>query len=60
MHTISASRARNVRSIVNQQTRLASARKLRRTRDKLKKHARRQLLLANLKQGNFCVDSSAN
>src|SRR4051794_17755690 len=60
MHTISPRRARDIRSIVNQQTRLAPTRKLRRTRNKLKQRARRQRLLANLKKGDFGVYSSAN
>jgi hypothetical protein len=60
MNTVSSGRARDIRSIVNQQTRPAATRKLRRTRNKIEKHARRQRLLANLKKGNFCVYSSAN
>jgi hypothetical protein len=49
MHTISTGRARDIRSIVNEQTRPGTTRKLGRTRNELKKHARRQRLLANLK-----------
>jgi hypothetical protein len=60
MHAISAGRPSDIRSIVGRAIVSAAARDLRRTRNQIVKHSRVQRLLANLKQGNFCVYSSAN
>src|ERR1041384_4967688 len=58
MHAVSAGRARDVRTVVYQQPCFAAASNLSRARRKLVKLARRQRLLAYLKQRDVCFDSS--
>ena len=54
MHTIRAGRASDIRSIVDEQSRVAATSDLNRASCKFKKHARSQSFLAYLKERDFC------